>query len=123
MKISSKASIEICRLLRNKSVAKAKSLLERVIKKKEAVPYKRFNHEIPHRKGKIMTGRFPIKASKEILNLLKNAESNAKNKEMSDNLIISHISANKGPNTPRHGRKIGTKSKNTNVRIIVQEKK
>ena len=37
LKISTKQSIEICRLLRNKTTEKAKKLLERVIEKKKAV--------------------------------------------------------------------------------------
>src|SRR3989338_7007913 len=113
LKISTKQSIEICRLLRNKTTEKAKKLLERVIEKKQAVPYIRHNHEIPHRKGNMMAGRYPIKASKEILRLIKNAEANAINKGMASNLIISHISADKWANTPRYGRKSGAREKNS----------
>ena len=46
-------------------------ILEKVIEGKQAVPYTRFVANIPHRKGKIRTGRYPLKASKEILNLVK----------------------------------------------------
>ena len=123
LKISTKQSIEICRLLRNKTTEKAKKLLERVIEKKQAVPYIRHNHEIPHRKGNMMAGRYPIKASKEILRLIKNAEANAINKGMASNLIISHISADKGANTPRYGRKSGARAKNTHIKIRVNDKK
>jgi large subunit ribosomal protein L22 len=123
LKISTKQSVEICRLLRNKSTEKAKAILERVIEKKQAVPYLRYKKEIPHRKGEMMTGRYPIKASQEILKMIKNAESNATNKGMSSNLIISHISAHKGASTPRYGRKVGREGKNTHIKITVSEKK
>lgn len=121
--ISTKKSVEICRLLRNKSTEKAKKILERVIEKKEAVPYKRYLHEIPHRKGNIAAGGYPIKASKIILSLIKNAEANAQNKGMSSNLVISHISAHKGERQSRYGRKMGQKAKRTHIKIIVEEKK
>jgi len=123
LKISTKQSVEICRLVRNKTTEKAKKILEEVIEKKKAVPYLKYKQEMPHRKGRIMTGRYPIKASKEILKLIKNAEANATNKGMSSKLIIDHISAHKGANTPHHGRKIGTQSKNTHINIVVKDKK
>jgi len=123
LKISTKQSVEICRLIRNKSIEKAKAILERVIEKKQAVPYLRYNKEIPHRKGSMMTGRYPIKASKEILKIIKNAEANAANRGMPSNLTISHISAHKGASTPRYGRKIGREGKNTHIKITVSEKK
>ena len=33
--------------------------------------------EIPHRKGKIMSGRYPVKAAKEFIKLLKSLKTNA----------------------------------------------
>jgi len=90
-------------------------MLEKVIQKKQAVPYKRYLKDIPHRKGNIATGRYPIKASRVILDLIKSAESNAKNKGMSSNLVISHISAHKGNAQSRYGRKIGKKAKKVSL--------
>ncbi|MBS3135184.1 50S ribosomal protein L22 [Candidatus Woesearchaeota archaeon] len=121
--ISTKISVEICSFIRNKNTEKAKKMLEKVIQKKQAVPYKRYLKDIPHRKGNIATGRYPIKASRVILDLIKSAESNAKNKGMSSNLVISHISAHKGNAQSRYGRKIGKKAKKTHIKIIVKEKK
>lgn len=121
--ISTKTSVEICRFIRGKNTENAKKRLQRVIEKKQAVPYKRYLKEIPHRKGKIATGRYPLKASKTILDLIKTAEANAQNKGMSSNLIITHISAHKGESQSRYGRKIGKKTKRTHIKIVVQEKK
>ena len=121
--ISTKASVEVCRFLRNKQTDKAKKILENVIEKKQAIPYKRYLSDIPHRKGKMATGRYPLKTSKAILDLIKSAEANAQSKGMSKNLIISHISAHKGPSQSRYGRKIGKKTKRTHIKIIVEEKK
>lgn len=121
--ISTKASVEICRFIRGKSTIKAKRMLENVIKKKQAVPYVRYKRDIPHRKGKIATGRYPLKASMAILNLIKSVESNANDKGMSQNLDISHISAHKGASQSRYGRKVGKSTKRTNIKIIVKEEK
>ena len=121
--ISRKESVEICRLIRNKTTDSAKKILNRVIEKKQAVPYRRYLMSVPHRKGKIGPGRYPLKASKEILSLIKGAESNAENKGMQKNLVISHISGHKGETKSRYGRKIGKKAKRTHIKIIVQEKK
>ena len=121
--ISTKTSVEVCRFLRRKTTDKAKKILERVIEKKQAIPYQRYLKEIPHRKGKIATGRYPLKASKTILDLIKSAESNAKDKGMSSNLIITHISAHKGETQSRYGRKMGQQAKKTHIKITVKEKK
>jgi len=120
--ISRKISVEVCRLIRNKPTDTAKKILQRVIEKKQAVPYKRYLKEIPHRKGKMATGRYPLKTSKTILDLIKSAEANAKDKGMSSKLIISHISAHKGESQSRYGRKIGQQAKRTHIKIIVKEK-
>src|SRR3989344_1706060 len=90
--ISRKASIEICSFIRNKTTENAKKILEKVIQKKEAVPFKRFTGNIAHKRGNIAAGRYPIKASQAILNLIKGVEANARHKGMSSNLVIDHIS-------------------------------
>lgn len=121
--ISTKQSVEICRLLRNKSLENAKDTLNEVIKKKRAVPYLRYKKNIPHKKGRIAAGRFPIKASKEILNLLNGVEANARNLGLNtNNLIIKHICANKVGNQFHLGRQRGIKMKRTHIDIIVEEK-
>ena len=121
--ISTKVSVEICRFLRNKKTDAAKKILQRVIEKKQAIPYLRYKKEIPHRKGKMATGRYPLKASKTILDLIKSVESNAHDKGMSSDLIIDQISAHKGSTQSRYGRKVGKKAKRTHIKIIVKEKK
>ena len=121
--ISTKKSVEIFNLIRGKKVEDAKKILENVIEQKEAVPYVRYNRKIPHRKGKMATGRFPVKSSKEILKILKSAESNAQNLGLSSNLIISHISAHKASMQFHYGRKRRRRMKRTHVNMIVQELK
>ena len=48
--------------------------LEKVVNLKKPVPMK---GETPHRKGKIMSGRFPKKAAQNFIVLLKSLSSNA----------------------------------------------
>ena len=72
--LSTKDAIAICKFIKNKSIKKAIEDLEQVLILKKAIPMK---GEIPHRKGKIMSGRFPIRASKRFIELLKNLQGNA----------------------------------------------
>jgi len=72
---SKKHLMYISRFIKNKTIDNAISDLQEVIKLKKAVP---FRGEIPHRKGKgIMSGRYPVNASKLIINILKGLKGNA----------------------------------------------
>ena len=94
--ISRKQAHEISTAIKGMKLETARKFLEDVSELKQAVPYKRFTRNVPHRKG-MCTGRYPQKAAKEFLKVLKNAESNAKYKGIdSDNIKISHIATKKG---------------------------
>lgn len=123
LSISFKFSVEICNFIRNKSVNDAKEALIRVIEGKiTAVPFRRFITDLGHKK-KIGPGRYPKKASMEILDLLNSVEANAQFKGLNTSrLFITHISANKGTKVMHAGRKRGRKSKRTNIEIVVQER-
>jgi len=71
--ISTKQSIAICNMIRNKELDKTISLLEQAEQEKIAVPMR---GEIPHRKG-IMSGRYPITALGYFIKSLKSLKSNA----------------------------------------------
>ena len=120
LRISMKESYEVCNLIRNKTAEKAKSILNDVINMKSAVPYKRYLRDTPHRAGNMAAGRYPIKACTEILKLIKSAEANAQNKGLSQNLIISHISAHKGSKQFHFGSKRRTLMKNTHIDLVVK---
>lgn len=72
--ISTKHAIAICNFIRGKKAEEAIMLLEEVAHFKRALPMK---GEIPHRKGKIMSGRYPINATKQFIKLLKQLSANA----------------------------------------------
>lgn len=71
--ISKKHSMYICKFIKSKPIEKALYDLKNVIELKQAVPFK---GEIPHRKG-MMSGRYPIKASRLFINILKSLKGNA----------------------------------------------
>ena len=119
--ISTKQSIEVCNVLRNKKLEKAKAILERVLEKKEAIPFKRFGSDTGHKKGAIGAGRYPQKTTKEILKLLNSVEANAQVKGLnSDDLKIIQLIANKASAPWRFGRKRRRKAKRTHIEIIVK---
>lgn len=122
LRISTKQSIEICNFIRNRSVGKAKQLLEQVLKQKIAVPFKIFNTDTGHKPG-MAAGRFPRNASLEILSLLSGVEANAENQGLNkNNLVISKITANKASRGYHFGRKRRIKMKGTHIYIEVAEK-
>jgi len=120
--ISFKQSIEICNFIRNKNVNHVKEVLNKVISQELAIPFRRFNNNMGHKKN-IAAGRYPKKASTEILNLINHVEANAQFKGLNTaNLVITHINANKSSKVMHFGRKRSREAKKTNVEIVVREK-
>lgn len=119
--VSRKISIEICNMIRNRSTIVAKKMLEDVVDFKAAVPYRKFNRDVAHKKV-TGPGRYPIKAVKSMIQLIKLAEANAANKGLSSELIITHLAANKGMGQWHYGRKRRTEMKSTHLEIAVTEK-
>lgn len=121
LSISTKQSIEIANFIRGKNIEKAKNELKKVIEKKLAIPFKRYNRDMGHKKGNIAAGRYPQKAAKEFLNLLNSLESNAQNKGLSTNLVIKIIIPNKASRPWHYGRRRRIKMKRTHIEIIAEE--
>lgn len=120
--ISFKQSVEICNFIKGKNINYAKDILKKVSEKKMAVPFKRFKKDLGHKK-KIGAGRFPLKASNELMKLLEAVEANAQFKGLNtSNLTIMHICANKAGKAWHFGRKRRRQMKRTNVEVIVEEK-
>ncbi|WP_309491918.1 50S ribosomal protein L22 [Candidatus Hecatella orcuttiae] len=96
LRISPKAAREICASIRKMRLEHAKKFLEEVIQGKRAVPYKRHKKEVPHRRGLQgwHAGRYPQKASRELLRVLKALEANAVEKGLDpERLRIVHAAA------------------------------
>jgi len=119
--ISSKTSFEIANAIRGKKVDNAISVLGRVAKGEEPVQFKRYIKDTPHRRGKITAGRYPKKASLNIIKLLKLLKKNAEDKNLNaKELKIIHSAAHKGPNITHPGRH-GGKRKITHFEIVAEE--
>jgi large subunit ribosomal protein L22 len=62
--ISPKHTREICVAIKNMRIPAAKQYLTDVIALKRAVPFKRYNDGVGHRRGKMAAGRYPVRASR-----------------------------------------------------------
>ncbi len=94
--VSYKQAAVVMDAIRGMPLLKAEKYLEEVIAKKRPVPFKKYNTSVGHRRGGII-GKYPVKASKIILKLLKNVENNAENKGLDkEKLVIVHAKADKG---------------------------
>ncbi len=122
MPISTKQSIEICRVIRGKNIQNAKKILNESKDMKKPIPYTRFTEGAGHKHG-IGPGKYPVKACREILNLVNLVEANAQHKGLdTSSLEIIHICAKKGPKSWHYGRQSRIAMKRTHVEIIVEEK-
>ncbi|MDP3992516.1 MAG: uL22 family ribosomal protein [Nanoarchaeota archaeon] len=114
--ISTKHSAAICRFIKRKKIQEAIKDLELVAKVKKPVPMK---GEIPHRKGNIMSGRFPQKAAGEFIILLKSLSANSAYHGLENPVIVEAV-ANIGARPfGRHG----IRRKRTHIRIVAEEVK
>ncbi|MCD6414818.1 MAG: 50S ribosomal protein L22 [Candidatus Diapherotrites archaeon] len=123
LNISRRHAVEVCRAVRGMNLEKAKKFLEDVIDKKRFVEFKKHNKQIPHRTGG-KPGRYPVKAAKTILKLLENAENNAEERGMGDNLVVRHIAAHKGRTYKRlasKGRWKQSDMETTNIEVVLTE--
>jgi len=123
--ISHKHSREIAIAIKGMSIEKARELLENVIARREAIPYRRYNMEVAHRsniRDGFFAGRYPKKASNEFLRLLDNLESNAEYKGMDlDRLRIVNVAVHKGTKLERfQPRAMGRSSPKYDILIHVE---
>jgi large subunit ribosomal protein L22 len=95
--ISPKKSRELCKALKGMRSTSARKYLEDVIEMKRAVPFRKHNDSLGHKKGPMAAGRYPVKVANEVLKLLINAENNAEYKGLEPaRMHIAHISAKRG---------------------------
>jgi large subunit ribosomal protein L22 len=98
LNVSFKNMIMVAEYIRGKMLEKAIADLEQVIQLKKTIPFKRFRAGIGHRKGNTFkTAKYPQKASKYALEILKNMRANAEFKGFDPSKIkIIHSQANHG---------------------------
>ncbi len=112
---SLKHLMAISRFIKGKTIDSAVADLEDVLKMKKVVPFK---GEIPHRKG-MMSGRYPINASKQIINILKGLKGNAIINGLElEKTIITFASANWDSRPAKKG---GARFKRSNILLKARE--
>jgi large subunit ribosomal protein L22 len=130
LNMSPKHSIEIATFIRHQRVNDAIAYLKDVIGLKKAVPFRRFNRNVAHKRGlpgNWDAGRYPVKASKAYIRVLESVKKNAEYIGLdADNLEIVHVSANRGRAQksffPRAMGRASPKVRETvNIEIIVRE--
>ncbi len=106
---SFKDLVEVCGNIRKMKAADALSFLEKAADGKAAVLYRSSNRHLGHRKelgGK--KGRYPKKAAKIVLKVLKNALNNAAQKGLlEDALFVAHACATRNSATRGFSRREG----------------
>lgn len=128
--ISFKYTQEVCRFIRGKDLEVAKKLLKDIMDLKTPVPLVKYRGSAGHRKGKMGSGRYPVKVAKAILKTLENAEANAEmtlKNVSSEDLYVWHISSSKGMTYDSvfhraHGRTSPKKRETVNVDVILKIK-
>jgi len=116
--MSKRHGMYICSFIKGKSVDKAISELDDVIILKRAIPFK---GEIPHRKGNIMSGRYPVAAAKIFIPMLKNLKGAILFNGM--DITKSKISSAYANFAPRPQRRGGMKGKRAYITIEAREVK
>merc|ERR1719394_1492325 len=118
--------------LRGMGLRAAQRYLADVVEKKQCIPFRKFTGCIgrtPQAKAfKKTQGRWPVKSCKILIDLLRNAESNAEFKNLdTDNLVIQHIQVNAAQQGRRrtyraHGRIGPYMNCPSHIEMILQEK-
>ncbi|MCQ8893435.1 MAG: 50S ribosomal protein L22 [Methanolinea sp.] len=129
IQISPKHAIEIASFIRNKKTSDVISYLEQVIEGKKAIPFRRFNRKVAHKRGLDGwdAGRYPKKASAAYIRLLHSVIKNAEYLGLdTENLEIVHAAANRGRAFrgifPRAmGRATPKRKETVNIEIVVRE--
>jgi large subunit ribosomal protein L22 len=128
--MSPKHSIEIATFIRHQRVNDAIAYLNDVVGLKKAIPFRRFNRNVAHKRGlpgNWDAGRYPVKASKAYIRVLESVKKNAEYIGLdADNLEIIHVSANRGRAQksffPRAmGRATPKVRESVNIEVIVRE--
>ena len=100
LNMSPKHSIEIATFIRHQRVNDAIAYLNQVVTLKKAIPFRRFNRNVAHKRGlpgNWDAGRYPVKASKAYIRLLESVKKNAEYIGLDpENLEIIHATAQRG---------------------------
>ncbi|GAB0092421.1 60S ribosomal protein L17 [Sergentomyia squamirostris] len=132
LRVHFKNTHEAANAIKHMPLRRAQRFLKNVMEKKECVPFRRFNGGVGRcaqaKQWKTTQGRWPKKSAEFLLQLLRNAESNADYKGLDvDRLVIDHIQVNRAPCLRRrtyraHGRINPYMSSPCHIEVILTEK-
>merc|ERR1711953_1101809 len=132
LRVHYKNTRETAHNIKNMHLRRAQTYLKNVVGKKECVPFRRHTGGIGRcaqaKHWKTTQGRWPKKSAEFLLQMLKNAESNAEFKGLdTDHLVIDHIQVNRAPKMRRrtyraHGRINPYMSSPCHIEMILVEK-
>mmetsp|Transcript_2709 Transcript_2709/g.6858 ORF Transcript_2709/g.6858 Transcript_2709/m.6858 type:complete len:186 (+) Transcript_2709:83-640(+) len=132
LRVHYKNTYETANAIKGMTLRTAQQYLEDVCQKKRCVPFRVYKGCIgrtPQAKEfKMSQGRWPIKSAKILLDLLRNAESNAEFKNLdTENLTITHIQVSEAQQGRRrtyraHGRINAYMNCPCHVEMILEEK-
>ncbi|MEM3031772.1 MAG: 50S ribosomal protein L22 [Nitrososphaerota archaeon] len=95
--VSPKWAREVCEAIKGLKISEARALLERVVERRELIPYKRYRKKRAHHAQTRGPGGYPVKVARIMLKLLDGLEANAEFKGLDlDRVKIVHASAHKG---------------------------
>merc|ERR1711953_177509 len=124
LRVHFKNTRETAQAIKSMPLHRATKYLKNVVAHKEIVPFRRFMGGV----GRHAQGRWPLKSAEFLLQLLKNAESNAEYKGLDpDHLVIEHIQVNRAPKMRRrtyraHGRINPYMSSPCHIEVVLVEK-
>jgi large subunit ribosomal protein L22 len=131
IKVSPKNTREVANTIKGMYLEQAKRFLEQVIFMKQAVPFKRHNKKVGHRRGlkpfKWASGRYPEKSARIVYEVLSNAEANAEYKGLdTERCRIIHAAVMKGRIIKRyieraHGRSTPYFDRLVHIEIVLME--
>ncbi|MEB3787610.1 MAG: 50S ribosomal protein L22 [Desulfurococcales archaeon] len=124
---------EVAEAIKGMKLKEAEEFLEAVIEKREAVPFRRAHRKQAHRRGlaarwKWPAGRYPVKAAKYMLRILRNAENNAEVKGLDpEKLVVIQVGVHKGITLKRwmpraFGRASPKFKTHSHVEVVVAER-
>ncbi|VDO92763.1 unnamed protein product [Soboliphyme baturini] len=132
LRVHFKNTRETAQAIKKMPLKRAIRYLKNVIDKKEIVPFRRYcggvGHKAQAKAWKHTQGRWPKKSAQFLLQLLRNAESNAEFKGLdTDRVIIDHIQVQRAPKMRRrtyraHGRINPYMSSPCHIEVILTEK-
>ena len=107
LRISTKNSVIVCRAISGMNLVKGKKLLQDLIEGKRS-----------------LNGKYYTSTCREILNVVKSAESNAEFKGLDTNRLVIFASAHKGFTfmRPRRLKMRRTRRKMTNIQVVLVQK-